>query len=245
MSSLIITQQRTNYNIELSQLQDSLREAEANLAKENNKFTRKARQDILDRIVVVRRSLRIIEDQEAALPKPAPLPLPLPEPVEAKDEVNTPETTDITLSCNDCSVTFSFSSKDQAHHSRNGWDAPKRCGDCRAAKKAARPQDIQISCSDCNTNFVFTIVQQNNFRQNGWDNPKRCSPCVTAKKARQPKPILINCKMCHTDFTFSVSAQKHFTTSGWKNPTHCTDCRKRKPKHTNSDNASKNPVKNI
>jgi hypothetical protein len=232
MSSLIITQQLKNFDLEASQLQDSLREADANLAQDPSRRNRKARQDIIDRLADIRRSLRILTEQEAAMPKPAPRPQ-TPPPQEVKNT----GPSDQTLACGDCSNDFTFTAKEQNIHSRNGWDAPKRCPECRAAKKAARPKDMDITCSDCGTNFIFTVTQQNNFRHNNWDQPKRCVDCAAAKKARQPKPILINCKTCHADFTFSIGAQKHFKEMKWNNPTHCSGCRKKK--HNHSDNASK------
>lgn len=39
------------------------------------------------------------------------------------------------LVCQDCCRQFVFTERQQAHFAANGWPAPKRCPNCRAAKK--------------------------------------------------------------------------------------------------------------
>ncbi len=44
--------------------------------------------------------------------------------------------TDRTLSCDDCGTNFTFSSDDQAYHAEKGLNnEPKRCPDCRSARR--------------------------------------------------------------------------------------------------------------
>ena len=46
--------------------------------------------------------------------------------------------TDKTLSCQDCSQEFAFSADDQEFFASKGYTDPKRCPDCRRARKAER-----------------------------------------------------------------------------------------------------------
>jgi len=46
---------------------------------------------------------------------------------------------DRTLSCQDCSAEFTFSADDQQYHADKGYtNEPKRCPNCRAARKGER-----------------------------------------------------------------------------------------------------------
>jgi hypothetical protein len=42
------------------------------------------------------------------------------------------------LTCADCGRQFAFSAEDQRYFREKGFDPPKRCKECRAAKKAQR-----------------------------------------------------------------------------------------------------------
>lgn len=47
--------------------------------------------------------------------------------------------TDRTLTCSDCGTEFIFSARDQEFHASRGFtNEPKRCPDCRRARKASR-----------------------------------------------------------------------------------------------------------
>src|SRR5215204_6773302 len=47
--------------------------------------------------------------------------------------------TDRTLTCADCGNAFTFSADDQSYHAQKGFtNAPKRCPNCRAAKREQR-----------------------------------------------------------------------------------------------------------
>ena len=218
MSRLIVTQQIHMLSNEITELQTRLRDViEPALAKDDSKMNRREKTDTVSRLNKIRKQLSQLQAETAEALKNAPA---------AKSSNAAPELHDLSLECQDCHKDFNFSVEDQKYHQTNGYENPKRCGDCRAAKKAARPRDLRIDCSDCDKYFWFTVTQQRAFAQNQWENPKRCSDCSAAKKARSMKPKSINCKDCHNDFTFSVGAQKHFTESGWKPPVRCSDCRK-------------------
>lgn len=42
------------------------------------------------------------------------------------------------MTCADCGVTFEFSAEEQEFYASRGFSEPKRCKNCRAAKKNAR-----------------------------------------------------------------------------------------------------------
>lgn len=42
------------------------------------------------------------------------------------------------ISCVDCNEDFEFTEKEKAFYTKMGFNAPKRCGSCRLAKKAKR-----------------------------------------------------------------------------------------------------------
>ena len=49
---------------------------------------------------------------------------------------------DRTLSCVECGQSFTFSADDQAYHADKGYtNEPKRCPDCRQAKRSRRSSD--------------------------------------------------------------------------------------------------------
>jgi CxxC-x17-CxxC domain-containing protein len=43
-----------------------------------------------------------------------------------------------TLTCQDCGAQFSFSAEDQEFYAMKGFSEPKRCPECRRARKAER-----------------------------------------------------------------------------------------------------------
>jgi CxxC-x17-CxxC domain-containing protein len=48
--------------------------------------------------------------------------------------------TDKILVCADCSQQFVFTASEQDFYAQRGFSEPKRCGACRTARKAARPE---------------------------------------------------------------------------------------------------------
>ena len=48
--------------------------------------------------------------------------------------------TDKILVCADCSQEFVFTASEQDFYAQRGFTEPKRCGSCRAARKASRPE---------------------------------------------------------------------------------------------------------
>ena len=45
---------------------------------------------------------------------------------------------DKTLTCSDCGMEFEFTEREQAFYAEKGFSEPRRCGSCRASRKAAR-----------------------------------------------------------------------------------------------------------
>lgn len=52
---------------------------------------------------------------------------------------------DRTLTCADCGQEFAFSSTEQAFYADRGFTEPRRCANCRAARKTARGDDSSYS----------------------------------------------------------------------------------------------------
>ncbi len=87
--------------------------------------------------------------------------------------------TDKTLTCSDCGKTFTFSAEDQEFFQSKGYtNEPKRCPDCRQARKAERfgsssgprRQMFPATCAQCGK---ATEVP---FQPRG-DKPVYCSDC--------------------------------------------------------------------
>jgi len=93
---------------------------------------------------------------------------------------------DKTLECQDCGVSFTFSADEQALFADRGFtNEPKRCTECRAARKQQRYRDgdgyqrqremYPAVCADCgkDTQVPFEPRQ---------DRPVYCSECYTKVK---------------------------------------------------------------
>jgi CxxC-x17-CxxC domain-containing protein len=91
--------------------------------------------------------------------------------------------TDKSLTCSDCGATFTFSAEDQEFFQSKGYtNEPKRCPECRQARKAerfgssgggaggARRQMFPATCAQCGK---ATEVP---FQPRG-DKPVYCSDC--------------------------------------------------------------------
>lgn len=48
---------------------------------------------------------------------------------------------DKTIICRDCGKEFTFTAREQEFYEANGYYAPVRCKECRAARKAAQNQE--------------------------------------------------------------------------------------------------------
>lgn len=94
--------------------------------------------------------------------------------------------TDQQVECLDCGQSFVFSAEDQEFYAQKGYSTPKRCSECRAARKAAsnnsrggnrsrggynnsRPQ-YNVTCSACGCQTTVP------FEPRG-DKPVYCSDC--------------------------------------------------------------------
>jgi hypothetical protein len=244
--SLLAIQQFGMLTIEKSRLEERLsKEVEPALAAENTKRNRKAKQDILDRLKVINREWAQIHrqmDAEVAAAAEAEERKKVEAAAKAEKDAKKAEgaykgpkkPNGKSICCADCEQDFFFGKGEQAFYAEKGLAEPTRCRDCRAERKAARPQPLNIECCDCHENFEFSVGAQKHFEEQGWEQPVRCSDCRAAKKAAAPKPVLINCARCHADFTFSVGAQKHFKEQGWKSPVRCKKCREEHKSETSS-----------
>lgn len=96
---------------------------------------------------------------------------------------------DRSLTCVECGADFNFSADDQAFHAARGYQEPKRCPSCRAARRAQsgggsysggysdRPRREMHSavCSQCGREALVPFVPRD-------DRPVYCSECY------QPAP---------------------------------------------------------
>ena len=85
------------------------------------------------------------------------------------------------LQCADCGVTFTFTANEQEFFAGKGFtNDPKRCPDCRAARKAerggysgSRRQMYPAVCAACGVETEVPFEPR-------LDRPVYCSPCYTA-----------------------------------------------------------------
>ena len=87
---------------------------------------------------------------------------------------------DITLKCKDCGKEFVFTAGDQEFYASKGYEnQPRRCRDCRNARKnAAKPQREMFDavCAKCGKPAKIPFQPTN-------DRPVYCSDCFAARKA--------------------------------------------------------------
>ena len=59
---------------------------------------------------------------------------------------------DIELTCEDCGKTFVFTAEEQEFYAQKGFATPKRCSECRHARKKQRFNNRKrytVNCSNC------------------------------------------------------------------------------------------------
>lgn len=92
--------------------------------------------------------------------------------------------TDRTLTCQDCSQSFTFSADDQEFFAMKGYTEPKRCPSCRQARKADRGeggygggsrQMFPAVCAECGKDTEVP------FQPRG-DRPVYCRDCFTKRQ---------------------------------------------------------------
>jgi CxxC-x17-CxxC domain-containing protein len=96
--------------------------------------------------------------------------------------------TDKNLTCVDCGAEFTFSAEDQEYHASRGFtNEPKRCSDCRQARKAERGgggggygssqrQMYPAVCAECGQNTEVP------FEPRG-DRPVYCLDCFSKRSS--------------------------------------------------------------
>jgi CxxC-x17-CxxC domain-containing protein len=83
---------------------------------------------------------------------------------------------DKSIECSDCGTTFTFSAEDQEYFQSKGYvNEPKRCPECRQARKAERygngpRQMYPTTCAECGKETEVP------FQPRG-DKPVYCSDC--------------------------------------------------------------------
>ncbi|HEX3662742.1 MAG TPA: CxxC-x17-CxxC domain-containing protein [Acidobacteriaceae bacterium] len=96
---------------------------------------------------------------------------------------------DLQLTCSDCGREFTFTSEDQAFFQERGYSAPKRCKNCRQARKNEQggggggggggyqreSRGTAVICSGCGQQTTVP------FEPRG-DRPVYCRDCYQAQK---------------------------------------------------------------
>lgn len=65
------------------------------------------------------------------------------------------------ITCADCGAEFTFSADDQEYYASKGYSEPKRCPDCRAAKKhkeAAAMAMVQEADTEADPSIVLLVL---------------------------------------------------------------------------------------
>jgi CxxC-x17-CxxC domain-containing protein len=84
------------------------------------------------------------------------------------------------LTCSDCGATFTFSAEEQAFYSERGFSSPKRCNECRTARKNARggsapKQRYTVICDECGVETTVPFKPRE-------DKPVYCSECFNKSR---------------------------------------------------------------
>lgn len=95
----------------------------------------------------------------------------------------------ITIVCQDCGKEFFLSPAEQKIYNARGFHLPKRCPECRKAK---RSNIIKVICVDCGKEFELDGYQQEYFAKKGQTLPKRCRECRALKKKRSEELEKLN-----------------------------------------------------
>lgn len=82
---------------------------------------------------------------------------------------------DKTLTCEECGKDFTFTAGEQEFYEEKGFTPPKRCQDCRAAKKAAGRQFTKVTCAGCGKETEVPFVPSG-------DRPVYCRECFEAQR---------------------------------------------------------------
>lgn len=97
---------------------------------------------------------------------------------------------DLEIPCSDCTNIFAFTGKDQIFFQKQGWEQPRRCSDCKAArqtafeaKKNAKPTGKTLVCEGCKCEIFFSDAKARVFQEKGWAEPKRCGGCKANRQA--------------------------------------------------------------
>jgi len=82
---------------------------------------------------------------------------------------------DKSLPCEECGKDFVFTAGEQEFYEEKGFTPPKRCQECRAAKKAAGRQFTKVTCAGCGKETEVPFVPSG-------DRPVYCRECFETQK---------------------------------------------------------------
>jgi CxxC-x17-CxxC domain-containing protein len=95
-----------------------------------------------------------------------------------------------TLTCSDCNNSFTFTAEEQEQFQQRGYtNEPKRCPDCRQARKATRNNDSNSN----NRGSSYSSNRFSNSYSSRQSFPATCSACGKATtvpfEPKQGKPV--------------------------------------------------------
>ncbi len=86
---------------------------------------------------------------------------------------------DKTLTCVDCGSDFIFSASEQEFYAEKGFqNEPKRCAECRAARKNSRRRERQmyeVTCDECGATCQVPFMPRE-------DKPVYCDNCFRKRR---------------------------------------------------------------
>jgi CxxC-x17-CxxC domain-containing protein len=96
---------------------------------------------------------------------------------------------DKTLTCVDCGQTFVFTAGEQEFYAQKGFqNAPKRCKNCKAAKRATGPGSEggsrelhEVTCSSCGQKTTVPFKPTS-------DRPVYCRTCFQQRRGASGRP---------------------------------------------------------
>ena len=94
---------------------------------------------------------------------------------QGDDQGDQPSDGDKTLACEECGKDFTFTAGEQEFYEQKGFTPPKRCQECRQAKKESRRQETEVTCAGCGQQTTVPFIPTG-------DRPVYCRECFEKNK---------------------------------------------------------------
>jgi len=117
---------------------------------------------------------------------------------------------DLVIDCSDCPNEFMLSDEERQWYDQKGWEHPKRCPDCRNARKEAKREQggggTRVAANHGGGHDRRRVVyDETNLHENPWLLDDRPHYKVDCKRCKQPSfvPFVPKgpamCQQCHHD----------------------------------------------